>query len=490
MAETERLEVERKYDVDEAAGVPELHGLPGVARVEQPVEHDLEAVYFDSADLVLAANGVTLRRRTGGDDEGWHLKLPAATGRLEVQRPLGRAVKRVPVQLTRLVRVQVRDRELEPVVTLRTRRTVHRLLDEDGAVLAELCDDRVTTDEQSWREWEFELVTGGPELLDAGDRVLVEAGAEPAKGPSKLARVLGDRVPAKPKSYTKKQKLTTAADVFVAYAGAQLDAIRQRDPDVRRDEPDAVHKMRVATRRLRSALATYRQLLDRDRAQEIRAELKWLAGELSAARDSEVMRDNLGGLVSAEPVELVMGPVARTIDRDLATKYRDGRVQALAALDSERYFRLLDDLEGFLADPPWTGRGKAGKVLPELLDHDWKRVRKAVEAARDDEPQLHEARKAAKRLRYAAESATPVFGSRAKDLAAMAEGIQEVLGAFQDSVVARDLLRQLGVQVHLGGGNAFTYGRLHALEQARGDDAKGSFWELWRDLTPPKPKSW
>jgi CHAD domain-containing protein len=487
MAETGRVEVERKYEVGEAAGVPLLHELPGVARVEQPVEYELEAVYFDTAELVLAGNGVTLRRRTGGADEGWHLKLPAATGRLEIQRPLGGAVRRPPVQLVRLVRVHVRDHELVAVANLRTLRRVHRLLDADGAVLAEMCDDRVRAtgpdggDEQAWREWEFELVDGGEELLEAADRVLTEAGATPASGPSKLARTLGDRVPVKQKP---DRKMSTIADVFGAYAGAQLDAIRQRDPDVRRDEPDAVHKMRVATRRLRSALATYRNLLDRERAQRLRDELKWLAGELSAARDSEVMRERLQELVASEPVELVMGPVARTVERDLGSKYRDGRVQALAALDSERYFRLLDDLEAFLENPPWTEEGKASKVLPVLLEHDWKRIRKAADH------DLHEARKAAKRLRYAAESAVPVFGDRAKELAATAETIQEVLGVYQDSVVTRDLLRQLAVQVQLSGGNAFTYGRLHALEQARGEDAQRRFHETWQSLKPPKPKKW
>jgi CHAD domain-containing protein len=83
---------------------------------------------------------------------------------------------------------------------------------------------------------------------------------------------------------------------------------------------------------------------------------------------------------------------------------------------------------------------------------------------------LHETRKAAKRLRYAAESAVPVFGGRAKKLARRAERVQVVLGEHQDTVVARQTLRELGAQAYLHDENGFTFGRLHALEQARAEE--------------------
>src|SRR6266536_2890189 len=284
MSPTEQLEIESKYDVDEGASLPVLHELPGVASVAQPVELDLAAVYYDTAALDLAANKVTLRRRTGGEDDGWHVKFPVSSGeRLEVRHPLGRSTRGVPIAVVRAVRVHVRDNELVPVVTLNTKRVVHRLLDTDGQVLAELADDRVTAtvegaEPDSWREWEFELVSGDRSLLEAADDVLRSAGAEPASGPSKLARALGDRVPAADQWALPSKPLTS--DLFRAYAGAQVQAIRERAPEVRPDVPDAVHKFRVATRRLRSALATYRPVVDREAGDRIRVELKWLAGEL------------------------------------------------------------------------------------------------------------------------------------------------------------------------------------------------------------------
>jgi len=493
MAPTEQVEIETKYDVDQHAVLPALHELPGVAAVEQPVELHLEAVYFDTAGLDLARAKVTLRRRTGGEDDGWHVKLPISSGeRLEIRHPLGRAARKVPIQVVRVVRVHVRDHELVPVVSLATRRIVHRLLDAEGEVLAEVSDDEVTSTvdgaTESWREWEVELVNGSPDLLDAAAPSFLAAGASPASGPSKLARALGDRVPA-PEQWELPAKPVTA-DLFHAYAEAQVQAIHLRDPEVRRDLPDSVHKMRVATRRLRSALATYRPVIEREAGDRIRAELKWLAGELGGARDAEVLREHFSTTVDSQPGELVMGRVAGAIDDHLRAAYKAARTQALEALECERYFRLLDTLDALLAQPPLTGDSprKAAKQLPDLLKHDWKRMRKAVRrmekaddtAERDHE--LHEVRKAAKRLRYAAESAEPVLGSEATELAKRAEQVQEVLGDHQDSVVARDLLRQLAVQVHLDGGNAFTFGRLHAAEELRGDKSRQEFLELWPSI--------
>ncbi|HZX05528.1 CYTH and CHAD domain-containing protein [Kribbella sp.] len=493
MAPTEQLEIETKYDVGDDAIVPALHELPGVASVAQPVELDLEAVYYDTAGLELAARKITLRRRTGGEDDGWHVKLPGASGRLEVRYPLGRSVRGVPIAVVRTVRVHVRDHPLEPVVTLATRRVVHRLLDADGAVLAELADDHVTAtvaggEPESWREWEVELVDGDHLLLEDAGELLTSAGARPASGPSKLARALGDRVPAYREWSLPKKPRTS--DLFRAYAGAQVRAIQERDPEVRRDLPDSIHKFRVATRRLRSALATYRPVIDRAAGDELRAELKWLAGEFGAARDAEVQREHFAAEVAEQPTELVMGRVAGRIDDHLRGVYREGRAGALAALESPRYFRLLDALDDLLAKPPVTGDDrKAKNQIRDLLSHDYKRMRKAVrrsqnaETVAEQDHELHEVRKAAKRLRYAAESAVPVLGDEAGQLADRAEQVQEILGEHQDSVVSRQLLHALALQVFAEGGNPFTYGRLHAAEEARGNTSRESFYELWPSLT-------
>jgi CHAD domain-containing protein len=263
------------------------------------------------------------------------------------------------------------------------------------------------------------------------------------------------------------------------------------------DAPDAVHQLRVAARRLRSALASFRKLMDGPAPGSLRAELQWLAGTVGGARDTEVMLGRLRELVSAEPPALLLGPVAQQIEENLGAVHHEARAAGLAALDSDRYFRLLDALEAFLAHPPLTvaaGRGSR-QTIGELVSAERRRLKKAVRAATgatgtaQEDAALHEVRKSAKRLRYAAEAAAPVFGKQASWLAQAAEGIQEVLGDLQDSVVTRETLRTLAAQSAAGGGNGFSYGRLHALEQQRGEDARARFHLAWRK-SRPEPLRW
>ncbi len=267
----------------------------------------------------------------------------------------------------------------------------------------------------------------------------------------------------------------TAGDVLRQRLEQQAAAVRAQESLLRDDADDAIHDMRVALRRLRSALATYRPLLEPGSAEPLRDEMRWLGQELSPARDTEVIEERLEALVREQPGELVMGPVERRIDTELGTRAERGRRRALEALESERYRRLVADLESFVAAPPYVARAErpAAKETPRLLGRDLKRVRRRARAAeRAADPHardiaLHETRKAAKRLRYAAESAVPVFGRRARKLAKRAQRIQDVLGEHQDTVVARSTLRELGAQAYLAQENGFTFGRLHALEEVR-----------------------
>ncbi len=196
------LEVERKFDVDASTQPPSFDGLEGVARVERAETQSLDAVYFDTAERDLAAHRITLRRRTGGLDAGWHLKLPAGSdARTEVRAPLGSdASHQVPTELLDVVLAIVRDRAVSPVARISTTRQVVLLHGADDAVVAEFSDDQVTAGrgadgtvaEQRWREWELELVgdAANTELMDRVCGRLLDAGARPAGHGSKLARVL------------------------------------------------------------------------------------------------------------------------------------------------------------------------------------------------------------------------------------------------------------------------------------------------------------
>ena len=480
MEASQGLEVEKKYEVGSDAEVPPLDGLPGVARVDEPHTAKLEAVYFDTANHALAARRITLRRRTGGGDAGWHLKLPpeeaAGTGdaepqqRREVHAPLGQAGV-VPDTLLARVQAYLRGAEVVPVVKLRTRRTTHALYGEDGIHLADLADDRVTAErlpgpdgtggnKQQWREWELELVNGDASLFAPAEQLLVGAGARPAGHASKLAKALGtpdrdqdadaapdEAIPALPAG-----KKSPAAAVVTVYAAAQIKELLDQDAAIRLEEPEAVHDMRSATRRLRSVLAAYRKLYRAVPVRRLRDELKWLGQLLGEPRDAEVLLARLRGHLD----DLGQGPgpdAARDrVERQAGATYDAGYRRLQEALRTERYFRLLDSLEEFRDNPPVrTETVPPGRrVAAKAVDKAAKRLRRSHRAASharrgiDHENALHRVRKDAKKLRHVAESAALIKGKRANKVAKAAHRQQKILGDYHDAVMARDLLSGMG----------------------------------------------
>jgi len=198
------LETEQKYDAGADFVVPDLSGLDGCAKVTRPQRYYLSATYFDTEELDLNQNRITLRRRVGGTDEGWHLKLPVRKDtRQEVRAPLGEgSTGTVPARLAAQVEDVTAGRPLHPIAILDTERTVVRLTGPAGDALAEVADDRVTatrldepdSEPLKWREIEVEAVTqssGAAGLLEAAGAALRQAGARRSSSGSKLARLLG-----------------------------------------------------------------------------------------------------------------------------------------------------------------------------------------------------------------------------------------------------------------------------------------------------------
>ena len=244
--------------------------------------------------------------------------------------------------------------------------------------------------------------------------------------------------------------------------GDQVAAISRYDPLVRRDEPDAVHQMRVATRRARSALQAFGGIIERDATRPLCAELKWLAAALGPARDTEVLLARLTAELAAISPALVTGPVQARITAHFTAELAQARQAAVDALGGQRYLRLLEDLDALLADPPLTplAEREAGKALPEPVQRAARRLQRAlaaVPAAEDRDAAIHEARKAAKRARYAAEAAVPALGRAASRQAARAKELQQLLGDHHDSVVARTVLLDLAQEARAAGEDAFTY---------------------------------
>ncbi|MBW5250350.1 CHAD domain-containing protein [Streptomyces sp. P01-B04] len=506
MADVKR-EIERKYEATGDARLPDLTRVAGVAAVDHRGAIELDAVYYDTEDLRLAADSITLRRRTGGADAGWHLKFPVAFGiRDEIGAPLSDTL---PADLAGLVRSRVRDTALVPVVRLRSTRDVHVLNGPDGEPLAELGVDAVRAQRlhsgnraTAWTEIEVELADDGdPAFLDAVERRLRKAGIRPSASHSKLARALAETSPKKktlpekpsakkeasPEKPSAKKEASpekrqrepgppprTAGDHVLAYVREQITEIVALDPAVRRGLPDSVHRMRVATRRLRSTFRTYRKVLDRTVTDPVGAELKWLAAELGADRDQEVIDARLRTRLDALPRTLVLGPVRARL-RIWSTARRSGsRRRTVAVLDGARHLALLETLHALLADPPLlpAAAGPPGKALTRAAHKNHERLAARIARALEHPPgpdrdlALHGARKAAKRARYAAEAARPALGKPARKSAKRLKAVQSVLGDHQDSVVARDALRTLAVQAHAAGESSFTWGLLHGQEEA------------------------
>jgi CHAD domain-containing protein len=424
----------------------------------------------------------------------------------------------VPEELRSEVRAIVRDRELRPVARLRTHRVETPLCAADGRTLAVIAQDDVTAEtdagEQRWQEVEVELVDGDPKLLDAVERQLLAAGATPAAGPSKLARALGDRLMAPQTEHDQQgdhdghgeagrqgeddqrgeagwqgdreghgetgrqgeddrhgeagrhgkggdEDETEKINPVLAYAREQRDAVIEQDPGVRHGDAESVHRMRVATRRLRSTLRTYRRTFGADALDRLGPELKWLAGLLGEVRDGQVLEQQL--LAAVEEAGPEFAPVAVRVRQHLDAKIAAGRATLATELNAGRYLRLLDAVDELVADPavhethPIGRAAKALRKADELLE---------VAVADGEDAELHEARKAYKRARYAVEVFVPSEGKPAKKLVKALTDLQEVLGAHQDSVVAREILSELAGPAPDG----FPYGVLYARQEQVGRD--------------------
>ncbi|OBK15411.1 CYTH and CHAD domain-containing protein [Mycobacterium asiaticum] len=469
------LEVERKFDVVESTVSPSFEGIAAVARVDKPPAQELDAVYFDTPNQDLARNRITLRRRTGGADAGWHLKLPAGPdSRTEIHAAIDASADAdtVPEELLDVVLAIVRDRPVAPVARITTRREIQVLYNADDVALAEFCNDHVTAwsaqdsqdsegsdpVEQQWREWELEVrePDGGTseaashELLNRLSNRLLDAGAAPAGHGSKLVRALGSAAP---------PPATPPADPIHRAVAQHVEEMLVWDRAVRADAEDSVHQLRVTTRKLRSLLKDSQESFGLADGAWVLDELRELAGVLGVARDAEVLAERYERALTRLDPRLVRGPVSERLVNGAKRRYQVGLRRSLVAMRSKRYFRLLDALESLVTEPTVLAFGQQSQ--PVTIDAAYRKVRKATKAARDapdDDEALHRIRKRAKRLRYTAAATGD------ERVAQEAKAIQVLLGDHQDSVVSREHLLAQAQAAHLAGEDTFTYGLLYQYE--------------------------
>ncbi|MDL4814164.1 CYTH and CHAD domain-containing protein [Actinomadura opuntiae] len=488
------VEVERKYEAGSGYSLPDLREVPGLSAAAEPRTLTLTAHYYDTADLRLARRGITLRRRTGGTDDGWHLKLPRAKGgRDEIQRPAGEAGSPPPPELADLLLAHTRGRPLVAVAEIRTDRTQRALLGRNGTVLAQLVDDNVTGIRLepraggvvTWRELEVELVDGGQDVLDAVGDHLTGSGARASEAPNKLSVVLGgDAAPG-----GRPVELRSTAQVMSAYLSAQATRMLSYDPRVRLadHDDDSVHKMRTSIRRFRSILRTHRKVLDRSSVKPLDAELKWLSDALGEVRDLEVLRARFRAQLAGLPGR--PGEPGWLLEMEHQELQARERLRGL--LRSQRYLALLDRIDAMVTDPPVHRKAHkaARKRERKIVAKAWRKMTDAYQEAQkapqggDRNAALHKTRKAAKRLRHTAEAAEPVLGKPAAEIARRAEKLQDVLGDNQDRIVAARRLEQMAPEPG-GTSDAYTLGALTTLQ--RYDDPLTDLPRTWRKAAAPK----
>jgi CHAD domain-containing protein len=421
----ETVEREVKLAPGEGFVLPELGGDTRPTRV-------FISTYHDTDDLVLARHGITLRHRVEGGAGRWQLKLPREASRAELEQPGPPA--RPPLELSTLLFALLRGRDLNPVARLRTRREVVLV---DGV---EVVDDLVSVLDgqrvaRRFREIEVELVGGEERTLRRLAKELRRAGATQAgELRPKLYRALDLPLPDEAAAVPRGTPVGAALGIAL---GEQARRVLLHDPGVRLgSDPEDLHQLRVATRRLRAFLRAGRSLLEPTWSESLREEIGWLGGALGPARDLDVLIERL--VADAD----VIGAHAEDVDgllRELEAEREAARGVVVGALSSDRYLALLDRLE-HVSEPELSGDETP---LRDIWRAEWRRTRKAFARLDGDSPDadLHRGRIRVKRARYAAELASHELGKRGARFVDAAKRLQDVLGEHQDAVVAEERIR-------------------------------------------------
>jgi CHAD domain-containing protein len=280
-----------------------------------------------------------------------------------------------------------------------------------------------------------------------------------------------------------------ARDPVRDYLTAQRDALTGTAPAARDGDVEAVHDMRVAIRRLRSTLRTFRGIWGREAVDPIRAELSWFGGRLGRVRDTQVMAARLDEAIHAEPPEVVFGPVAARVRQRFAAEGAEALARLGKALDSGRYRRVRARLDRLIED----GSRPRGKWVDRHIRKDLRRADEMLDAALArpaDDPgrdrALHDARKAYKRARYAVEVRAP----KGRPLVKRLKALQDLLGAHQDATVTRGVLREHAVRAYVDRENTFTYGLLYGRQLAAAEESERAVPAAAKEARRRKVRRW
>ena len=462
-----RENVERELKLVPPTGFRLPSGLGGV---ELP-DRAFVSTYHDTKDLRLARNGVTFRHRIENGTGLWQLKLPRGAARVELEAP--GPPSRPPADLLALLPAYLRGEQLIRVARLKTRRKSIRT---DGA---EIVDDSVAIlDGQRitgrFRELEVELLDGDERTLRRLEKALRRAGATvPGAFEPKLFRALELAYPAERRDLAPD---TPPIEVIGAALAEQYRRLLAHDPGVRLGvDAEDVHQMRVATRRARAFLRVGRAFVAADWAEELRTELGWLGSALGAVRDLDVLLDHLRDDLAALGEEEPLAGLVESLEGERSSARED----AIAALEDERYLRLLDRLDA--AEEPPAAASPGTETLATVWSRELKRLRRTIARLDDDstDQELHRARIRVKRARYAAELALHELGDPGRRFVEATKKLQDVLGEHQDACVA---VERFGARAVGADRDDEAVKRLLAREKARRRRARAGWPKAWKQV--------
>ena len=495
-----RPELEIKLAVPMQFEMPPLDTWATTDRMTELPPLRLAATYYDTEDLRLVRNGVTLRYRTGEGKGGiWTLKVPLgndASVRDEIE--MTGSSNRVPPEAYRLTTAFARGTALAPVARIRTQRLRWSLRDDNGEEVAELADDRVSVLDgrrivERFREIEVEskgLNRAGLQRIASG---LKSSGAVATSVMPKLSRALGPKVP--PPEIPVAPEIGESDAVSTAFAAALADDVKRLmlyDPATRMGDEEGVHQMRVAIRRLRSHLRTFSTLVQPEWAQGLINSVRWLGRPLGNVRDLDVLRAHL------REVTADLGEEAKPLFQELETRHAVAFEALISALSDARYVKLIESLLAAVSQPMFTSAADESCVdaLPRLLAKEWQPLQKAADElkAGDQDQKYHRVRILAKEARYAAEAATPCLsGKLARQslaFARLSEEIQQVLGRLQDDSMASEIVILTAQQRRRAGGFNFFAGRVIERLAQSSAASKQKFHQLWEASSRKMSRKW
>jgi CHAD domain-containing protein len=475
--------------------LPDLR--PSVGQTIRLPEETLRSTYFDTRDLRLWERGITLRYQEAEDASAGEWILTSFGDGIDRDRELTWPASRgpIPPQAQELIRGIVRRAPLGAATELVSTRRRLVFRDSDGTDWGELDDELITvvqgpTERLRFREIELEA-NADADRSAAVVNDLSRAGAC-VETPPRLARALGLAMPDRPLSEHLNRR-STIGDVVMASLDSGLRRLLDHDFRLRATsspDPEDVHQARVASRRLRSDLKTFRGVLDPVWVDHTRVQLEWLGDMLGRVRNFDVFEEMLTSQKdddsdAAEGWAIVLGRLAR--------ERSDAASIARAALDATEYLDLVDRLHAARNQPPFFGEipadAPAKRVLPGLVGAQWRRLRRRVRKAdaTPSDDQLHRIRIAAKQLRYGSEAAQPVIGKPARRVAKDAEQLQELLGNQHDSVTLSEWVRK---SARAEPRSAFAAGWIAADQASRQRKLRGKWESMWRRLTSKKRRKW